>query len=104
MRIEPGQHAVDRPFEQLAVVRLLDVVGTYTLEHIAEQAELPVGVGGRRCCARSIEYESGLNGDERQGCACRCTEQDERSFAHRPRTSHSFSGLGGYHRSMLENA
>ena len=46
MRVEPGQHAVDGRFDQLGVVRLLDVVGAHALEHVAEQIELPVGVGG----------------------------------------------------------
>ena len=55
MRIEPGQHAVDRGFDQLAVVRLLDVVGAHALEHVAEQIELPVGVGGRRLGAGADE-------------------------------------------------
>jgi hypothetical protein len=45
MRIEPGQHAVDRGFDQLAVVGLLDIVGAHPLEHVAEQIELPIGVG-----------------------------------------------------------
>src|SRR6516225_7390148 len=46
MRIEPGQHAVDRRFDQLAVVGLLHIVGPQPLEHVAEQAELAIGVGG----------------------------------------------------------
>jgi len=48
MRVKTGQHPVDRGFDQLGVVGLLDVVGAYALEHIAEQVELPVGVGGGR--------------------------------------------------------
>ena len=62
MRIEPGQHAVDRRFDQLGVVRLLDVVGAHPLEHVAEQAELPVGVGGRRSRARPVEHDAWLGG------------------------------------------
>ena len=52
MRIEPVEHAVDRLLDQLAVVRLLDVVGAHALEHVAEQIELPVGVRGGRLGAR----------------------------------------------------
>ena len=46
MRIERGQHAVDRRFDQLGLVRLLDVVRADLLEHVAEQAELAIGLGG----------------------------------------------------------
>ena len=60
MRIEPGQHAVDRRFDQLGVVGLLDIVGADALEHVAEQAELPVGIGGRRSRARPVEHDSRL--------------------------------------------
>ena len=44
MRIEAGEHALDRRFDELAVVRFLDVIGAYALEHFAEQIELAVGV------------------------------------------------------------
>ncbi len=47
MRIETGEHAVDRRFDQLGVVRLLDIVGAHALEHVAEQIELAIGVRGR---------------------------------------------------------
>ena len=60
MRIEPGQHAVDRRLDELGVVGLLDIVGAHALEHVAEQAELPIGVGGRRARARSVEYDPRL--------------------------------------------
>ena len=40
-------------FDELGVVRLLDIVGAHPLEHVAEQVELPVGVGRRRL-ARSL--------------------------------------------------
>ena len=86
MRIEPGQHAVDRRFDQLGVVGLLDIVGAHPLEHVAEQAELPIGVGGRRLRARAVEHDAGLGGDQRQGRACRRTEENEGSLAHHPRT------------------
>src|SRR6478609_9676208 len=48
MGIEPGQHAVDRGFYQLAVVRLLDIVGAHALEYVAEQIELAISVSCRR--------------------------------------------------------
>ncbi len=48
MRIERGQHAVDRRLDQICVIGLLDIVGADALEHVAEQIELPVGVGRRR--------------------------------------------------------
>ncbi len=53
MRIERGQHAVDRGLDQLGFVGLLDVVGADLLEHVAEQIELTIGVGRRRVGARA---------------------------------------------------
>jgi len=44
MRIESSKHAVDRRFDELTVVDLIDVVGAYTLEHGAEPTELAVGI------------------------------------------------------------
>ena len=35
MRIEGGDHAADRCLDQLGVVRLFNVIGPYTLEHVA---------------------------------------------------------------------
>jgi hypothetical protein len=86
MRIEPLQHAVDRGLDQLSVFRLLDVVGAHPLEHVAEQVELPIGVGrsGDRAGARHDEPR--LRCHQRQGRARRCTEEDDGSFAHYPRT------------------
>jgi hypothetical protein len=60
VRIETGQHAVDGRFDQLAVVRFLHIVRPHPLEHVAEQAELAIGVGGGRLCARPIEHDAGL--------------------------------------------
>ena len=68
MRIEPGEHAVDRLLDQLGVVRLLDVVGADALEHVAEQIELPIGVGGRRLGARAERARArGWVASERDG-------------------------------------
>ena len=46
MRVERRQHAVDRRIDQLALVRLLDVIVANLLEHVAEQIELAIGLGG----------------------------------------------------------
>src|SRR5262245_8176664 len=86
MRIEPGQHAVDRRLDELAVVGLLHIVGAHPLEHIAEQAELPIPVRDRRLGARAVEHDAGLGCDQRYGYACRRTEENQGSFAHHPRT------------------
>ena len=48
VRVERGEHAVDGGFDQLGFVRLLDIVVADLVEHVAEQVELAVGVGGRR--------------------------------------------------------
>src|SRR5260221_78384 len=61
LRIEPGQHPEDRPFDELIVVGLVDVVGAHALENNPEQAELPVRIPGRRACARSVQDEAGLH-------------------------------------------
>src|SRR3546814_7608676 len=52
MRIERGEHAVDRRLDQLLVADLLDIFRPDALEDLAEEVELPVGVhpvvgGGR---------------------------------------------------------
>src|SRR5438128_607713 len=83
--IETVEHAVDRLLDQLGVIRLLDVVGAHALEHVAEQIELPVGVGGGRLRARAEErHAAGLRGGERDGHTGCCTEEDQRSLAYHP--------------------
>ena len=98
MRIEPGEHAVDRGFDELRVVRLLDVVGAHPLEHVAEQIKLPVGVGGGGLGARSDQHRMWLRRQQREPGACDRTQENKGSFAHHPRTfSPSFvahQGLG----------
>ena len=44
MRVEGGQHAVDRRLDQLLVRDRLDIGGADLLEHVAEQVELLIGV------------------------------------------------------------
>ena len=46
MRVERGQHAVDGVFDQLLFVRLLDIISANLVEHVAEQAQVLIGVGG----------------------------------------------------------
>jgi hypothetical protein len=87
MRIEPSQHAVDRRFDELAVVGLFDIVRPHPFEHVAEQAQLPVGIGGGGLCACPVEHDAGRGCDQRNGYACRRTEENQGSFAHHhPRT------------------
>src|SRR5262249_35043913 len=95
VRIEPGQHAVDRGFDELAVVRLLHVIRAYPLEHVAEQAELAVGIRGRGLRAGAIKQNGGGRGGQRHGHACPRTEKNQRSFAHHPRTLPSFAAHQG---------
>ena len=65
MRIKPGEHAVDRGFDQLAVVRLLDVIGAHALENIAEQIELAIGIRRRGFGAGADEYHVRLSCEQR---------------------------------------
>ena len=48
MGIQRGQHAVDCAFDQFLVVGGLDIVFAHTLENVAEDCQLPVGVTA--CC------------------------------------------------------
>src|SRR5438094_8353194 len=80
------RHAVDRRLDQLAVVGLFHIVRPQPLEHVAEQAELAIGVGVGRLCACPIEQGAGRGCDQRHGYACRRTEENQGSFAHHPRT------------------
>ena len=43
MRIEPGEHAVDRRRDELVVIGFLDIIGAHPLVHVAKQVELLVG-------------------------------------------------------------
>src|SRR5262249_9093554 len=93
--------AVDRRFDQLAIVGLFHIVRPQPLEHVAEQAELAIGVGVGRLCTRPIEHEARLGCDQRHGYAARRTEENQGSFAHdHPRTWPSFAAHHGPGRSV----
>ena len=87
MRIEAGQHAVDRGFDQLGVVGPLDIVGAHALEHVAEQVEVAIGVSRRRSArAHAGKHKSRLHRDQCERRACRRTHEYEECLAHHPRT------------------
>ena len=48
VRVERGQHAVDRVLDQVEVVDFLDVVVAHPFKNVAKQIELPIGFGTRR--------------------------------------------------------
>jgi hypothetical protein len=108
MWIEPGEHTVDRRFDEFAVVGFLDVIGAHTLEHVTEQIELPVGVRRGRFGARSGEYVVGLSREQREASTCDRAKENKGSFAHHPRTfSPSFvahHGLGSMGVPSLRNS
>ena len=85
VRIKSGQHSIDRGFDQLAIVRLFDVIGAYALEDIAEQFELSVSILHGRVGARSEKDQVRLESEQHHHCTSRCAEQSERSLVyHRP--------------------
>ena len=87
MRIETGQHAVDRGFDQLGVIGPLDIVGAHALEHVAEQVEVAIGVGrSRRLGAHAGEHDARLHREQSECCACGGTQENEECLAHHPRT------------------
>src|SRR5258705_12978428 len=45
MGIERRHHAVDRTLDELGIIGLFDIVGPDSLEHVAEQGQLRIGVG-----------------------------------------------------------
>ena len=59
------------------VVGLLNVVGTNPFEYVAEQAQLAVSVRRRGLRARSLEHDAWLGRHQRQGRACRGTEENQ---------------------------
>src|SRR3546814_18130735 len=59
MRIEAGQHAVDRALDQRLVVDLVDIFRTHLFEHFHQLIELLIGVGLAR------RLGGGSSGDQR---------------------------------------
>ena len=74
MGVERGEHAVDRGLDQLRLVRLLDIVVADLVEHVAEQVELPIGVGRRRIGGRTDEEQR-----LRRRGGGRCSQNDAKS-------------------------
>ena len=74
MRVEPGQHSADRGLDQLGVVRLLDVVGAYALEHVAEQIKLVIGIRHRRLSTRDGKGHMRLRSEQCHRRSCRRAE------------------------------
>src|SRR3546814_7976813 len=62
MRIEAGQHAVDRALDQRLVVDLVDIFRTHLFEHVHQLIELLIDVGLARRLGggRSEEHKSEL--------------------------------------------
>src|SRR6266550_7162799 len=67
------------------------------IEHVTEQAELPIGIGGGRLCARAIDHDAGVGCDQRHAYACCRTEEYQGSCAHHH--SGGPSGLAEFHKS-----
>ena len=57
--------AVDRGFDQLLLVGLVDVIGADLLEHVAEQIELAIGVGRRGTRGRTHQHGTRLRREAR---------------------------------------
>ena len=45
VRIEAGQHTVDRILDQVSVGDRIDVIEAHPLQHIAKQSEQSIGIG-----------------------------------------------------------
>ena len=81
MRIQRCQHAVDRGFDQLAVIDRLHIVRPHPVEHVAEQIQLAIGFAGRRlgrCAGQEDQRGTGRQSESRH-----TTEQ---KIAHQPLT------------------
>ena len=64
MRVERGQHAVDRGLDQLFVAHIGDVIRAHPFEHVAEQVEQAIGLGRvrlRLALDRSGQKKEGRN-------------------------------------------
>ena len=61
-------------FDQLVVVRLLDVIGAHALEYVTEQIELAIGVSQCRLGTCDGRDRARLSGEQRHRCARRRAE------------------------------
>ncbi len=85
MRVERGEHAADRRLDHFLVVGLFDIISADFFENIAEQIEVAVDVGGgghRRTASPHVRGGANRNSRSANGDA----QQDQRCFAHYPRT------------------
>ena len=72
------KHAVDRRFDEFAVVGLLHVIGAHHFKYVAEQVELPVWVGGGRFRACSDEDAVWLRRQECEPGTCDRAQENEK--------------------------
>ncbi len=93
---------------ELVVIGLIDVIGADALEHVAEQVELSVGIGGSRFGAGAEQQRVRLGYQQRYRGSGQRTEENQRGLAHHPRTfSPSFvahQGLGSMGVPSLRNS
>ena len=67
MRVERGEHAVDRALDQRMVVDLVDIIGADPLEHAHERFELLVGVDVGRGERAGGHRDQRQRADQREG-------------------------------------
>ena len=77
VRVEAGQHAADGALDQLLVVGLLDIVAADAVEHVAEQIELAIGVGGGGTGRATHQRGPGLGYQKGRGSAGCGAEKNE---------------------------
>ena len=106
VRIERAQHAVDGGLDELLVVRLLDIVGADTLQHLSEEIELAIDLlllllwallalrGGRlRLSLRGVTR----NQEPNQGCGgCRCNADTHHPLTFSSRVANHGNGFIGW--------
>ncbi len=63
MRVERRQHPVDRAFQKLLVVHLLDILGAHALEDVHQLVELAIGLGIVRRSVRCRRRHGQETGD-----------------------------------------
>ena len=75
VRIERGQHAVDRVLDQLLVFGFLDIIGAHALEDVTEDRKLLVGV----CAGRIRGHHEAVAGqDQHRGGAHQASGEQQR--------------------------